>query len=92
MNLSPNNRIHTDKKSRAASLYSLISPVMRGVHLACLCELRLEEFPVGGEHWAEGPPRDSKSRGTSGFGYELPWTGIVEAEPRPTELHALITP
>ena len=27
----------------------------------------------------------------SAIGYELPWTGIVEAEPRPPELHALIT-
>ena len=26
----------------------------------------------------------------SAFGYELPWTGIVIAEPNPLELHALI--
>ena len=28
----------------------------------------------------------------SEFGYEPPWTGIIEAQPNPPELHALITP
>ncbi len=28
----------------------------------------------------------------SPLGYELPWMGIVEAEPSPHELHALIIP
>ena len=28
----------------------------------------------------------------SAYGYELPWAGIVDAQPSPNELHALITP
>ena len=40
------------------------------VHLADLREPRLEEFPLGGEQKAEGPPPDSKSRGTSACGQD----------------------
>ncbi len=28
----------------------------------------------------------------SPFGYEPPWTGIIETQPSPLEIHALITP
>jgi hypothetical protein len=28
----------------------------------------------------------------SAYGYEPPWTGIIEAQPGSLELHALITP
>ncbi len=30
--------------------------------------------------------------GESAPGYKPPWTGIIEAQPSPLELHALITP